>query len=59
VALVAYQHLLSVGLRIPKDIGILGFDNMVAIGDLFLPALSTIGLPHYDDRQSGGLAYHT
>jgi DNA-binding LacI/PurR family transcriptional regulator len=46
VALVAYQHLLSMGFRIPKDIGILGFDNMVGIGGLFLPPLSTIGLPH-------------
>lgn len=55
VALVAYQHLLSVGLRIPKDIGILGFDNMVAIGDLFLPALSTIGLPHYEIGRAAAL----
>jgi len=46
VALVAYQHLLSLGFRIPKDIGILGFDNMVGIGGLFLPPLSTMGLPH-------------
>ena len=46
VAFVAYQHLLSLGLRIPKDIGILGFDNMVGVADLFLPPLSTIALPH-------------
>ena len=48
VALVAYQHLLSRGFRIPKDIGILGFDDMVGIGGLFLPPLSTIRLPHDD-----------
>jgi DNA-binding LacI/PurR family transcriptional regulator len=46
VALVAYQHLLSQGYRIPKDIGILGFDDMVGIAGLFLPPLSTIRLPH-------------
>ena len=45
VALVAYQYLLSRGLRIPKDIGVLGFDNMVGVADLFLPPLSTIRLP--------------
>lgn len=46
VALVAYQYLLSRGLRIPNDIGILGFDDMVGIGGLFLPPLSTVRLPH-------------
>jgi DNA-binding LacI/PurR family transcriptional regulator len=46
VAFIAYQHLLSLGLRIPQDIGILGFDNMVGIGGLFLPPLSTVRLPH-------------
>jgi DNA-binding LacI/PurR family transcriptional regulator len=37
VALVAYQHLLSRGFRIPNDIGILGFDDMVGIAGLFCP----------------------
>lgn len=45
VAFVAYQYLLSQGLRIPKDVGVLGFDNMVGVSDLFLPPLSTVGLP--------------
>jgi DNA-binding LacI/PurR family transcriptional regulator len=45
VAFVAYQHLLSLGLRIPKDVGVLGFDNMVGVSDLFLPPLSTVRLP--------------
>lgn len=26
----------------------MGYDNMVGIGDLFLPPLSTVQLPHYD-----------
>ena len=53
VALVAYQHLLSLGIRIPKDIGILGFDNMVGIGGLFLPPLSTIALEKPAYRNTG------
>jgi Periplasmic binding protein-like domain len=44
--LVANQHLLSLGIRIPQDMGILGFDNLVGIGGLFLAPLSTISLPH-------------
>lgn len=45
VAFVAYQYLLSRGFRIPKDIGVLGFDNMVGVSNLFLPPLSTVQLP--------------
>src|SRR5260370_14596281 len=30
-AFVAYQHVLSLGLRLPKDIGILAFHNMVGV----------------------------
>jgi DNA-binding LacI/PurR family transcriptional regulator len=55
VALVAYQHLLSLGLRIPQDIGILGFDHMVGVGGLFLPPLSTIRLPHAEIGKAAAL----
>jgi DNA-binding LacI/PurR family transcriptional regulator len=55
VAFVAYQHLLSMGLRIPEDIGILGFDNMVGVADLFLPPLSTIRLPHEEMGRAAAL----
>lgn len=55
VALVAYQYLLSRGFCIPKDIGILGFDDMVGIGGLFLPPLSTIRLPHDDIGRAAAL----
>jgi len=55
VAFVAYQHVLSLGLRIPRDIGILGFDNMVGVADLFLPPLSTIALPHEEIGRSAAL----
>ncbi|MEG1213139.1 MAG: substrate-binding domain-containing protein, partial [Leclercia sp.] len=33
---------------IPQDIGVLGYDNMVGTGELFLPPLSTVQLPHYE-----------
>jgi DNA-binding LacI/PurR family transcriptional regulator len=55
VALVAYQHLLSRGFRIPNDIGILGFDDMVGVGGLFLPPLSTIRLPHEEMGRAAAL----
>ena len=55
VAFVAYQRLLSLGLRIPEDIGILGFDNMVGVADLFLPPLSTIELPHEEIGRAAAL----
>ncbi|VFS75487.1 Catabolite control protein [Raoultella planticola] len=48
IAFMVYQTLLAQGLRIPQDVAVLGYDNMVGIGDLFLPPLSTVQLPHYD-----------
>ena len=48
VAFVVYQALMSRGIRIPEDIAVLGYDNMVGTGELFLPPLSTIQLPHYE-----------
>lgn len=48
IALIAYQYLLSLGLRIPEDVAITGFDNMVGIAELFLPPLTTVQLPHYE-----------
>jgi DNA-binding LacI/PurR family transcriptional regulator len=55
VALVAYQYLLSRGVQIPDDIGILGFDDMVGIGGLFLPPLSTVRLPHEEIGRAAAL----
>ncbi|MEN0617424.1 LacI family DNA-binding transcriptional regulator [Klebsiella indica] len=48
IAFMVYQTLLAQGLRIPQDVAVVGYDNMVGIGDLFLPPLSTVQLPHYD-----------
>lgn len=48
VAFVVYQYLLSLKLAIPDDIAVLGFDNMVGVGRLFYPPLTTVALPHYE-----------
>lgn len=48
IAFLVYQVLLSRGVKIPGDVAVLGYDNMVGIGDLFLPPLSTVQLPHYE-----------
>ena len=45
-AFVAYQVLLAKGVRIPQDVAVMGFDNLVGVGHLFLPPLTTIQLPH-------------
>ncbi|CNI66283.1 LacI family sugar-binding transcriptional regulator [Yersinia pekkanenii] len=48
IAFMVYQTLLAQGLHIPQEVAVVGYDNMVGIGDLFLPPLSTVQLPHYD-----------
>ncbi len=48
IALVAYQYLLSRGLRIPDDVAVLGYDNMIGVAELFYPPLSTVQLPFYE-----------
>ncbi|WP_428943106.1 LacI family DNA-binding transcriptional regulator [Pantoea sp. FN060301] len=48
IAFMVYQTLLAQGLRIPQDVAVMGYDNMVGIGDLFVPPLSTVQLPHYE-----------
>lgn len=35
IAFMVYQTLLGQGLRIPQDVAVVGYDNMVGIGDLF------------------------
>lgn len=47
IALLVYQVLLGLGYKIPEQIAVLGYDNMVGIGQLFYPPLTTVELPHY------------
>ena len=46
IAFLAYQVLLAKGITIPQQVAVLGYDNMVGIGDLFQPPLTTVQLPH-------------
>lgn len=48
IALVAYQFLLGRGLRIPAEVAVLGYDNMIGVAELFYPPLSTVQLPYYE-----------
>jgi len=40
--------LLTKGIAIPQQVAVLGYDNLVGIGDLFLPPLTTVQLPHHE-----------
>ena len=55
IAFVAYQLLLQQGYRIPEDIAVTGYDNMVGVTHLFLPSLTTVQLPHYEMGEQAAL----
>ncbi|MBK5541945.1 LacI family DNA-binding transcriptional regulator [Pseudomonas sp. TH05] len=48
IAFCAYQLLLGRGLKIPTDVAVLGYDNMIGIAELFIPPLTTVQLPYYE-----------
>ncbi len=47
MALGAYEGLRQLGLRIPDDVAVVGFDNQEMIAAHLYPALTTVQLPHY------------
>jgi LacI family transcriptional regulator len=47
-ALGCYGALSKLGLRIPDDIGVVGFDNFKDVADGLWPPLTTVQLPHYE-----------
>ncbi|EPF15441.1 Ribose operon repressor [Cedecea davisae] len=55
IAFVAYQKLLAQGIALPEQVAVLGFDNLVGVGDLFLPPLTTVQLPHEEIGRQAAL----
>jgi LacI family transcriptional regulator len=48
MAMGAYQAAAELGLRIPADISVVGYDNQELIADGLHPGLTTMALPHYE-----------
>ncbi|WP_432256413.1 LacI family DNA-binding transcriptional regulator [Limimaricola sp. AA108-03] len=48
MALQAYLAALGLGLRIPQDVSIVGFDDFKTVSTALKPALTTVALPYYD-----------
>ena len=50
-AMGVYQAANALGLAIPDDLSVVGFDNQELISDSLWPGLTTIALPHYEMGQ--------
>ncbi|RRS02193.1 LacI family DNA-binding transcriptional regulator [Glycomyces terrestris] len=48
MAMGAYQAAAELGLDIPRDLSIVGFDNQELIAANLFPGLTTVALPHYE-----------
>lgn len=48
MAMGAYDALRKLGLSIPEEVSVVGFDNEEIIADHLYPPLSTVQLPHYE-----------
>jgi LacI family transcriptional regulator len=48
MAMGAYWAAHELGLRIPQDVSVVGFDNQELIADGLFPGLTTVALPHYE-----------
>lgn len=48
MAMGAYYALRKLGLRIPEDVAVMGFDNHEIVAAALNPGLSTMQLPHYE-----------
>jgi LacI family transcriptional regulator len=48
IAMGAYRAAADVGLRIPRDLSIVGYDNMHPLVTGLAPGLTTVQLPHYE-----------
>lgn len=48
IAIKAYDGIKSMGLNIPQDIAVIGFDNQQIICENIHPSLSSMALPHFE-----------
>jgi LacI family transcriptional regulator len=48
MAMAAYDAIRKLGLRIPDDVAVVGFDDLELIAAYLYPGLTTMRLPHYD-----------
>jgi LacI family transcriptional regulator len=48
IAMGAYDALKKLGLSIPKDVAVVGFDNREVIASHMHPSLTTVALPYYE-----------
>jgi LacI family transcriptional regulator len=48
MAMGAYHAAAELGLAIPADVSVVGFDNQEIIADGLYPGLTTVALPHYE-----------
>lgn len=48
IAMGAYDAIRKLGLSIPEDVAVMGFDNQELIASQLHPALTTMQLPHYE-----------
>jgi LacI family transcriptional regulator len=48
IAMGAYDALRTLGLAIPGDVAVMGFDNLELVSTQLHPSLSTMALPHYE-----------
>lgn len=51
MAMGAYRAAAELGLRIPEDLSVVGFDNQEIVADGLFPGLTTVELPHYEMGQ--------
>lgn len=51
MAMGAYRAAAELGLRIPDDLSVVGFDNQEIVASGLFPSLTTVQLPHYEMGQ--------